>query len=132
MNIKILDIHLKIYMTLMEVGKRMKLEDQCCSLELAKRLKELGVSSPIIPGVLPITDYPALVRFSSMCGASIPQEVHDIFKPIAENPEKTLAAGIDFCLKQCRQLLQGGAPGLHFYALNKIHPVDVIIKELRP
>ena len=100
--------------------------------DFVSRLKELGVSSPIIPGVLPITDYPALVRFSSMCGASIPQEVHDIFKPIAENPEKTLAAGIDFCLKQCRQLLQGGAPGLHFYALNKIHPVDVIIKELRP
>jgi methylenetetrahydrofolate reductase (NADPH) len=95
------------------------------------RLKELGVSSTVIPGVLPITDYPALVRFSSMCGASIPKEIHDIFKPIAENPQKTLAAGIDFCLKQSHQLLEGGAPGLHFYALNKIHPVDVIIKELR-
>ena len=43
--------------------------------------------------------------------------------------KKPLSAGIDFCLKQSRELLQGGAPGLHFYTLNKIHPVDVIIKE---
>jgi methylenetetrahydrofolate reductase (NADPH) len=95
------------------------------------RLKKLGVNSRIIPGILPITDYPALVRFTAMCGASIPQEVHDIFRPIAEDREKTLAAGIDFCLKQCRELLKGGAPGLHFYTLNKIHPVDVIIQELK-
>ena len=50
--------------------------------EYVARLRKLGVSSRIIPGILPITDYPALVRFSSMCGALIPQEVHDIFKPI--------------------------------------------------
>jgi len=96
------------------------------------RLKRLGVTARILPGILPITDYPALMRFCSICGASIPQEVHEIFKPIADSPEKTLAAGIDFCLKQCKELIQGGAPGLHFYTLNKIHPVDVIIKELRP
>ena len=95
------------------------------------RLKKLEVTSRIIPGILPITDYPALVRFCSMCGASIPQEVHDIFKPIAEDREKTLEAGINFCLKQCRALLQGGAPGLHFYTLNKVHPVDMIIKGIR-
>ncbi len=95
------------------------------------RLRKLGVTSRIIPGVLPITDYQALVRFCSMCGASISQEVHDIFKPIAENREKTLEAGIDFCLRQSRKLLQGGAPGLHFYTLNKVHPIDIIIKELR-
>jgi methylenetetrahydrofolate reductase (NADPH) len=94
------------------------------------RLREFGVTSRIIPGILPITDYPALVRFSALCGASIPQEVHDIFKPIAEDREKTIAAGIDFCLKQSRKLLEGGAPGLHFYTLNKIHPVDVILKKI--
>ncbi|MBF0570575.1 MAG: methylenetetrahydrofolate reductase [NAD(P)H] [Candidatus Omnitrophica bacterium] len=99
--------------------------------DYVSRLRKLGVSSRIIPGILPITDYQALVRFCSMCKASITQEVHDIFKPIAEDREKTLAAGIDFCLKQSRSLLQGGAPGLHFYTLNKVHPVDVIIKGLR-
>jgi methylenetetrahydrofolate reductase (NADPH) len=95
------------------------------------RLKKLGVSARIIPGILPITDYAGLVRFCSMCGASIPQEVHDIFKPIAQDHEKTLKAGIDFCLKQSRKLLDGGAPGLHFYTLNKIHPTDVVLKGTR-
>ena len=90
------------------------------------------LTNRIIPGVLPITDYPALVRFCSLCGASISQEVHDIFKPIAEDKEKTLKAGIDFCLKQSKALLAGGAPGLHFYTLNKTHPVDTILNELRP
>jgi len=95
------------------------------------RLRKLGVTNRVIPGILPITDYPALVRFCGMCGASIPEEVHNIFKPLANDPEKTLTAGINFCLKQCRDLIRGGAPGLHFYALNKVHPVDVIIKELK-
>ncbi|MBF0512215.1 MAG: methylenetetrahydrofolate reductase [NAD(P)H] [Candidatus Omnitrophica bacterium] len=98
--------------------------------DYAARLKKLGVTKRIIPGILPITDYPALVRFTNLCGASIPPKVHDIFKPIADNPEKTLKAGIDFCVQQCQELLQKGAPGLHFYALNKTHPVDVIINAL--
>jgi len=99
--------------------------------DYVSRLRKLGVNSRIIPGILPITDYPALVRFCLMCGTSIPGQVHEIFKPIAEDHEKTIAAGIDFCLNQSRELLKGGAPGLHFYTLNKTHPVDEIIKELR-
>jgi len=93
------------------------------------RLKKLGVTVPVIPGILPITDYPALVRFTSLCGATIPQEVHEIFKTIAEDKEKTLEAGIKFCVQQSRELLKNGAPGLHFYTLNKIHPIDTIIKK---
>ena len=95
------------------------------------RLRKLGVTQRIIPGILPICDYPGLVRFCAVCGASIPEAVHAIFKPLARDPEKTLAAGIDFCLKQSRELLQKGACGLHFYTLNKAHPIDVIIKGLR-
>ena len=99
--------------------------------DYVNRLRKLDVISRIIPGILPITDYNALVRFCGMCGASIPQEVHDIFQPIAEDKEKTLSAGISFCLKQSRELLQKGVPGLHFYTLNKTHPIDVIIKDLQ-
>jgi methylenetetrahydrofolate reductase (NADPH) len=99
--------------------------------DYVNRLRKLGVTKPIIPGILPICDYPALVRFCAMCGSSIPDEVHAIFKPLASDPDKTLAAGINFCLKQSRELLDEGACGLHFYILNKIHPINVIIKELR-
>ncbi len=95
------------------------------------RLKKLGVNKPVIPGILPITDYQALIKFCALCGASIPAQVHEIFKPIADNPEKMLEAGIHFAIQQCRQLLDKGAPGLHFYCLNKTHPVDVILKAVR-
>lgn len=95
------------------------------------RLRKLGVNKPVIPGILPITDYQALAKFCTLCGASIPGEVHEIFKPIADNHEKTLEAGITFAIQQCRQLLDKGAPGLHFYCLNKTHPVDVILKAVR-
>jgi len=99
--------------------------------EYVGRLKKLGVSNRVIPGIIPITDYDSIVRFCKMCGASVPQKVHDIFEPIQNDPEKTLKAGIDFCIKQCRELLQKGVPGLHFYTLNKVHPVDVILREAR-
>jgi methylenetetrahydrofolate reductase (NADPH) len=99
--------------------------------DYVQRLRQLGVTKRIIPGVLPITDYKALVRFCSLCGASIPQKVHNLFHLIQDNPEKTLAAGTQFAIEQCKELLEHGAPGIHFYALNKIHPVDAILEEIR-
>ncbi len=95
------------------------------------RLRKLGVTTKIFPGILPITDYNGLIRFCSICGASIPQEVHDIFKPIADNPEKILEAGIAFAVKQCQELLASGVPGLHFYTLNKVSPTDTILEKIR-
>lgn len=95
------------------------------------RLKKLDVAARVIPGILPIMDYAGLLRFSGLCGATITAEVKKIFEPIQENKEKMLAAGIEFAIRQCRELLDGGAPGLHFYALNKYHPVDTILKEVR-
>ena len=95
------------------------------------RLKKLGVTQRVIPGVLPITDYNALARFCGLCGASIPKKIHDTFGSIKDDPEKTLQAGIQFCVEQCQGLLAGGAPGIHFYAMNKIHPVDTILKRIR-
>ncbi len=99
--------------------------------DYVNRLKKLGVTKRIIPGVLPITDYNGLVRFCALCGASIPKKVHDIFEPIKNDPEKTLQAGIKFCVEQCKGLLAGGAPGIHFYTLNRISPVDTILKAIR-
>lgn len=100
--------------------------DNARYFDYVRRLRALGVESRVIPGVLPITDYAALVRFCERCGAGIPEEVHRIFKPLAGDPAQTVAAGIEFAVRQCRELLDGGAPGIHFYALNKSHPVDEI------
>ena len=96
-----------------------------------QRLKKIGVTNRIIPGILPITDYQKLLRFADLCGATITEDIKKIFEPIQHDPQKTLEAGIQFAIRQCRELLDGGAPGLHFYCLNKLHPVDVILKGVR-
>lgn len=90
----------------------------------------MGVRARIIPGVLPITNYEGTVNFCKGCGASIPQMVHDIFSPLADDKEKTLQAGTRFAIDQCRELLAGGAPGIHFYTLNKVEPVHTILQQL--
>lgn len=95
------------------------------------RLRERNIQLPVIPGILTITDYAALVRFCNGCGATIPQSVHDIFKPLSDDPIKTLEAGIEFAKNQCQELLAHGAPGLHFYTLNKISPTNELLHRLR-
>ncbi len=99
--------------------------------DYVKRLRRLGVTARVLPGILPITDYGALVRFTALCGATITDEVKSVFEPIQNDKEKMLQAGIAFAVRQCQALLAGGAPGIHFYALNKLHPVDAIWKAVR-
>ena len=99
--------------------------------DYVQRLKKLGVTARIIPGIIPITDYNGIVNFCKVCGAGIPEKIHKTFAPLQNDKEATLQAGIDLAVQQCRELLKGGAPGLHFYTLNKVSPVDVILKEVR-
>jgi methylenetetrahydrofolate reductase (NADPH) len=99
--------------------------------EYVERLRGLGVTARVIPGILPVTDYEALKRFCQRCGAGIPEKIHSLFAPIAGDPAKTLAAGIEYAVSQCRELLAGGAPGIHFYALNKPNPVSDIWRKLK-
>lgn len=99
--------------------------------EYVQRLRRLGVTARIIPGILPIADYEKVVRFCANDGITIPEEVKKIFEPIQADKEKTLAEGIKFTVRQCRELLDAGAPGLHFYTLNKVHPLDEILGQVR-
>ena len=98
--------------------------------EYVKRVRKLGVSVPILPGILPITNYQKLLDFSARCGANIPQQIHDIFKPIDNDEKNTYEHGIQFAVEQCRELLDGGAPGLHFYTLNKLDPTRELLARL--
>jgi len=78
-----------------------------------------GVTIPIIPGIMPIGNFDQIVRFSAMCGASIPDWLIQQMQPIKDDLQAVQALGIELAAKQCRELLQAGAPGLHFYTLNK-------------
>ncbi len=96
-----------------------------------ERLRALGIQNPILPGILPITDYQGVIRFCEKCGTKIPKEVHKRFAPIAHDKDAVLQEGIHFCVDQCVELLKRGAPGIHFYPLNKIHPLDIILPKIK-
>jgi len=99
--------------------------------EYLERTKKIGVNVRILPGIITITNYQTLLRFCKTCGATIPQRVHDIFKPLDGNAEATYKAGVEFAVKQCKELLDGGAPGLHFYALNKVEPTREVLNKVK-
>jgi len=99
--------------------------------EYLERVKKVGVTVRIIPGIIPITNYQQLLRFCKTCGATIPQRVHDIFKPLDGDVEATYKAGVQFTVEQCNELLEGGAPGLHFYTLNKVDPTREILNKIK-
>ncbi len=99
--------------------------------DYVKRAQEAGIRTRIIPGILPITNYPGLLRFLNNCGGNITEEIKKIFEPLAEDKDATLEAGIQFAIRQCQELLNDGAPGLHFFTLNKATPVDQILAKVR-
>jgi len=78
-----------------------------------------GITLPIIPGIMPIGNFDQIVRFSSMCGAHIPAWLCAQMEPIKGDLQAVKALGIELAATQCRELLQAGVPGLHFYTLNK-------------
>ncbi len=92
--------------------------------------EKAGVTIPIIPGIMPIGNFDQIVRFSSMCGASIPAWLHEQMAPVQDDPDAVKALGIELAAKQCRELLQAGVPGIHFYTLNKSEATIAIRNQL--
>jgi len=78
-----------------------------------------NINIPIIPGIMPITNFNQIKKFASMCGATIPQKLVEMLEPYTDNPKETAKRGVEFAIKQCEDLLDNGVPGLHFYTLNK-------------
>ncbi|MDP8265741.1 MAG: methylenetetrahydrofolate reductase, partial [Candidatus Aceula meridiana] len=96
-----------------------------------KRLRNKGITNRVVPGIIPITDYHGILRFCKICGSTMPKSVSNLFAPIADDKEKILKQGIAFCVSQCRDLLEKGAPGIHFYSLNKIEPLKTILSQIK-
>jgi len=81
--------------------------------------KALGVDVPIVPGIMPIVGFTKLARFSDACGAELPRWMRKKFESFGDDTESIRAFGLDVVTELCERLLQGGAPGLHFYAMNQ-------------
>jgi len=93
--------------------------DNAYYFDFVERARAAGIDAPIVPGIMPITNVAQIERFTKMCGASIPPELHARLTACADDPAQVMACGIEQAIDQCRGLLEGGAPGLHFYTLNK-------------
>lgn len=86
------------------------------------RARALGVEAPIVPGIMPITNYAKLARFSDACGAEIPRWMRKQLEAYGDDSESIAAFGEEVITRLCQRLLDGGAPGLHFYTLNQAAP----------
>ncbi|ARP88220.1 methylenetetrahydrofolate reductase [NAD(P)H] [Bordetella genomosp. 9] len=86
--------------------------------DFVDRVRAKGVSVPIVPGIMPITNHTQLVRFSQMCGAEIPRWIRLRLAEFGDDKASIRAFGVDVVTDLCRKLLDQGAPGLHFYTLN--------------
>jgi methylenetetrahydrofolate reductase (NADPH) len=95
-----------------------------------ERCRLVGIEIPIVPGIMPITNYYQLARFSDTCGAEIPRWIRKRLEAWGEDLESIRAFGEDVVTALCKRLLEGGAPGLHFYTLNKAEPSVAIWKNL--
>lgn len=93
--------------------------------------RRLGVQVPIVPGIMPITNYSQLRRFSELCGAEIPRWVARRLQSFGDDAEAIREFGIDVVSGLCRRLIDGGAPALHFYTLNRARATAAIVERLR-
>ncbi len=84
-----------------------------------RRARHSGIKVPIIPGLMPVTNFAQIRRFTKMCGARIPQELYRRLKIVERDPSAVAATGVYWTTRQAKYLLEGGAPGAHFYTLNK-------------
>ena len=84
-----------------------------------RRARAVGIDIPIIPGLMPVTNVAQIRRFTSVCGARIPQELFRRLRIVERDPGAVVATGVYWTAHQAADLLQKGAPGVHFYTLNK-------------
>jgi methylenetetrahydrofolate reductase (NADPH) len=95
-----------------------------------EQCEKAGMTIPIAAGIMPITQYSQLFRFSEMCGADIPRWLRKRLESFGDNREAVQEFGLDVVSKLCQELLDGGAPSLHFYTMNQAAPTLAILNNL--
>src|SRR5690554_672930 len=92
----------------------------------AEACQKAGIEQPIYPGIMPITNFKNLCRFSANCGAEIPQWLKRRVDSLEDDQQAIMQFGQEMVIRLSEQLLAGGAPGLHFYSMNQLHPIQEI------
>ena len=99
-------------------------------LHFVEHCEAVGLAIPIVPGIMPITNYTQLARFSDASGAEIPRWIRQRLAGFADDVESLRAFGLDVTTELCQRLLDAGAPGLHFYTMNRAEPTSTIWRNL--
>ncbi len=105
--------------------------DNSAYFDFVARARKLGIAVPIVPGIMPITNLSQVKRFTAMCGATIPAELLARLEATGGEAEAVRAIGVAHATAQCRELLDRGAPGVHFYTLNRSPATVQILDALR-
>jgi methylenetetrahydrofolate reductase (NADPH) len=96
----------------------------------AEDLRTLGVTVPIVPGILPILSAPQVRRFTTLCCSKIPPRLESQLAKVENSDDAAVELGIEYATQQCQDLIKHGVPGIHFYSLNKSHSLQAICKNL--
>ncbi len=96
-----------------------------------ERAKARGITCPIVPGIMPITNLSQVKRFADLCGARIPADLLAALEATGGEAEAVASIGIEHAITQCRALVRGGAPGIHFYTLNRSPATKRILEAIR-
>ncbi len=99
-------------------------------LRFREDCEEVGIEEPIIPGIMPITEFVRIKRITSMCGAEIPPELFSKLEAAQDDKDAQFEIGVEFAIKQCQELVYEGVPGIHFYVLNRMDACDRILENL--
>jgi methylenetetrahydrofolate reductase (NADPH) len=99
--------------------------------DFVRRARDVGIEVPIVPGIMPITNVNQLERITSMCGATIPARLRRELVTRADDPDAVSDFGVAYATMQCAELLRGGAPGIHFYTLNRSPATRAILSALK-
>ena len=94
------------------------------------QIQKMDCDIPVIPGIMPITNYTKLARFSDACGAEIPRWIRKRLEAYGDDMQSIRAFGREVTTKLCDDLIAGGAPGLHFYTMNQVEPSRTIWLDL--
>ncbi|MCX7738667.1 MAG: methylenetetrahydrofolate reductase [NAD(P)H] [Hydrogenothermaceae bacterium] len=96
-----------------------------------ERVRKEGIDIPILAGIMPITNFSQISKFSQMCGATIPEKIVKKFENYTDDSEETKKIGIEVATKQCIDLIESGVDGLHFYTLNKSDATSIIYNNIK-
>ncbi len=105
--------------------------DNRCYFEFVARARQAGITVPIVPGIMPITNLASIERMTALSGASIPPDLNAELQRRREDPAAIMQLGVAQAAAQCADLLAAGAPGIHFYTLNQSPATRMILTALK-